>query len=501
MFNNVTSFKGTQVRFNAWLLKVARYGTETMMKEYIRLTNIAFGVKEIAPPVFLLDEIQTLCRPTNVLSSFWIDGTPRNHSRLSLLLTQLAGNLKPVCICTGTNSGNIISIEKAAILPQVLSLTPLVSEYGEFWTQLTAYSNRGSSQHSAIKMDADEDLINALVYASYQIPRLLWVAHSVWFDLMKQGTASNREFYIQAFELEAINYYGEMVQILETFTTEEVAHILLACGVHWTVKNEASNVPGTTIPWVTLIQKSVVFPYLDGCYLFPFTLVWRVARSPHTLKEEVIKRCAQLIPNLDVRDLFISFDTLCSWEIYNLGVGYETLFSSSLAVKYYLRSISTENTSGYFSFPAIYDISHSDEATFNIMSDYEVNFSHGISLPTHEVFTNADDLGFTIVNNRNIHDAHHDLILPARTKLGKLNIAVQAKASLDLSDKKTIAKQLLVSPDTSDRVQQLFLLYLGETRREQLFDSIVFLDGSGCCNGLALDFIILVKKLRSANQK
>ncbi|KAJ2986934.1 hypothetical protein HDV02_006435 [Globomyces sp. JEL0801] len=239
---------------------------------------------------------------------------------------------------------------------------------------------------------------------------------------------------------------------------------------------------------------------MDVTY-FLFSLVWRVAGSPRTLKEEVIKRCAQLIPNLDVRDLHISFDTLCSWENYNLGVGYETLFSSSLAVKYYLRSISTENTSGYFSFPAIYDISHSDEATFNIMSDYEVNFSHGISLPTHEVFTNAADLGFTIVHNRNIHNAHHDIILPARTKLGNLNIAVQAKASLDLSDKKTIAKQLLVSPDTSDRVQQLIWLYLGETRREQLFDSIVFLDGSGCCNGLALDFIILVKKLRSANQK
>jgi hypothetical protein len=64
---------------------------------------------------------------------------------------------------------------------------------------------------------------------------LIFIAHSVWFDLRKQGTTNNREFYIQAFEQEAINYYDEMVQILKEFTTESIAHILLVCGVHWVV--------------------------------------------------------------------------------------------------------------------------------------------------------------------------------------------------------------------------------------------------------------------------
>ena len=85
---------------------------------------------------FLIDEIQKLCCPTNVGSSY-SDGTLQKHSQLSLLLTQLAGQLKPVCICTGTNCGMIKSIAgSAAILPQVLSLTPLVSEYGEFGNNL-----------------------------------------------------------------------------------------------------------------------------------------------------------------------------------------------------------------------------------------------------------------------------------------------------------------------------------------------------------------------------
>jgi len=503
LFHNVTNFIGKQVGFNEWLDKWRISSSEEMMKEYIRLTNIAFGTKNDAPPVFLLDEIQKLCDPTNVKSVWKIGGTSQMHSQLSLLLTQLAGNLKPVCICTGTNSGTIISItEKSAILPQVLSLTPLVSEYKEFWKQLTAYSNQSCSPYSQVRMDTDEDLIDALVYASYQIPRLLFIAHSVWFDLRKQGTTKNREFYIQAFEQEAILYYGEMVQILHEFTTESIAHILLACGVHWIVRNEESNVPGTEIPWSTLIQKSLVFPYLDGCYIFPFSLVWRVATSDNTRdkKEEIETKCAELVNNLDVKDLYISYDTLCRWDNYNLGVGYETLFASSLAVKYYLRSISTAN-GRYFRFSDIYDISPSDSRASNIMNKYKVNFSKGIYLPSQEVFTNTADLEFVVVNNRNIHNAHHDIILPALTDQGMVNIAVQAKASLDLSGRATITKQLLVSPTSEEQVHQLFWLYLGQNQRVEMFDSILFLNGSGCCNGLALDFIILIKKLKSKNQQ
>jgi hypothetical protein len=90
---------------------------------------------------------------------------------------------------------------------------------------------------------------------------------------------NNCEFYIQEFEQAAVKYYGEMVQMLKEFTIESIANILLACGVHWIVNDEESNVPGTYIPWATLIQKSLIFPYLDRCYTFPLSLVCRVANS------------------------------------------------------------------------------------------------------------------------------------------------------------------------------------------------------------------------------
>jgi hypothetical protein len=492
--DKLSSIEGQWLKFKRWLLKwQTSHDTDAMIDEYIRLTNIAFGTTHDAPPVFLLDGIHRLTSETNVQSSFKEDGTPQMHSPLSLLLTQLAGKFKPVCICSGPYSGNIESIlEKSTISPQVLSLTPLVNDYCELWKQLTAYSNQNSPQYSDIKID-DEDLRDALVFASYQIPRLLCIAHSVWFDLRTKGIVSNREFYIQMFEQEAIQYYSEMVDILRDYSTEDIAHILLSCGVHWIVDDVNKNVPGTDIPWALLIRRSLIFPYLDGCYIFPFPLVWRVAESRNfpNKKEDIENKCAELVPNLNVKDLFTPYDELCSWENCRLGVGYETLFASSLAVKYYLRSISTGN-SGYFSLSAIYDISRFDFPALNIMKKYEVNFSHGISLPAHEVYTNTVDLDLAVVHNRNTHNAHHDLILPARTSIGIVNIAVHAKVSF--SDIGTIAKQFLVSPECLEQVQQLFLLYLGKIQREKTFDSVVCLDGRGCCNGLTLNSFILVKK-------
>ena len=64
------------------------------MKEFIRLTNIAFDVNCNLLPVFLFDEIQKLCRSTTVESTFTKGETSQMHSQLSWLLTQLAGKLK-----------------------------------------------------------------------------------------------------------------------------------------------------------------------------------------------------------------------------------------------------------------------------------------------------------------------------------------------------------------------------------------------------------------------
>ncbi|KAJ2989494.1 hypothetical protein HDV02_004970 [Globomyces sp. JEL0801] len=126
-FSNVKFFSGRQGKFNSWKKACLELGADRMMDEYIRLTNLAFKVNCSSPPVFLLDEIQGLLKPTTV-QSMYKDDQVVNHSFLSLLLTQLAVKYKPVCIC-GTNSGNIINIaDKSKIIPQFISLSTVLKE-------------------------------------------------------------------------------------------------------------------------------------------------------------------------------------------------------------------------------------------------------------------------------------------------------------------------------------------------------------------------------------
>ena len=133
-FDLIPVYGGIHPELNVWLKTCLNYRSDRMMDEYIRLTNIAFSVpshtnRSKAPPVFLLDEIQTICHSTSIRSKRNSDGSDKMHTFLSLLLTQLAGKHNPICICTGTNDGDIIAItEISVIIPQVLSLTPLAAK-------------------------------------------------------------------------------------------------------------------------------------------------------------------------------------------------------------------------------------------------------------------------------------------------------------------------------------------------------------------------------------
>ena len=113
--------------------------------------------------------------------------------------------------------------------------------------------------------------------------------------------------YIQQFEERAFSYYTELGSVLTTYSPEDISHIILCCGVHWTVTDG------------NIIEDSIIFPYLDDCYLFPFTLVWRIYQdSQEGAKANIENYCRQTLKNLDVNNLFLSFDLVCSYDIYRL---------------------------------------------------------------------------------------------------------------------------------------------------------------------------------------
>jgi hypothetical protein len=504
-FATVTTIIGSQRRFEMWLKNSLKLNADDMMDEYIRLTNLAFGVSCMSPPVFLLDEIQVLLRPTTVSSTFKNDQVVY-HSFLSLLLTQLAGKHKPVCICTGTNSGNIIFItEKSRMVPRFVSLSTLHKEedYKTFWKQRTEYMNVTGSQ-SAIVTDQDEEMVNSLVYASYQIPRLLLLAHLAWLNHKTNSHLTDRIVPLQIYENDAIQYYSEMAEILfnPQFTGNDIPHILLCCGVHWEVRDINSCVPGTTVLWADLISMSLVFPYLDNCYIIPFRLMWAAKTPINRQKGDytktragIVDSCKLLIPNFDINNLFVSYDNLRQLNLYNLGMCYESLFASSLAVKYYLCKLEHPNQS-LFSILDIYDVGKEDAKTLETLSDIYVDFSFGMFLPEQEASVDQN-LPSAVIHNCKTHNAHHDIILPA----SEGNIVVSCKASFNLSSDKTIQSQLKKSKTNDESVRLLMWLYLGNHPREEQYKNVVFINGSGCCNGLTMDMFILIKKLISQNNK
>jgi hypothetical protein len=517
-FNNVVSFIGRQGRFNSWKKDCLQFGADRMMDEYIRLTNIAFGVNCSSPPVFLLDEIQGLCKPTTIQSKFKDDQVVY-HSFLSFLLTQLAGRHKPVCICTGTNSGNIINItEKSKIIPQFVSLSTLHNEedYKTFWDQRTEYMNNSLSQKVELTFN-DQEMLNSLVYVSYQIPRLLLLAHLAWFNHKTCSNLTDRIAPLQSYENEAIHYYSEMSELLlnSQFEDNDIPHILMCCGVHWEVRNINSFVPGTNILWAHLISMSVVFPYLDNCYIIPFSLMW-AAKTPTNrqfgdykkTRTGIVDSCKSLIPNFDINNLFVSYDQVRQLNLYNLGMCYESLFASSLAVKYYLRKLEQNTSDPLLPLLELYNVADEDASTKVALTDTWVDFSSGMILPERESFVNSRKMPNAIIHNLKTHRAHHDIILPAKRNskdvkgLVSVNIAVSCKASFDLSSDKTIQSQLKVSKENDAPVGLLIWLYLGNQRREEQYQgNVVFMNGNGCCNGLALDMFIMTKMLISLNNK
>ncbi|KAJ3223418.1 hypothetical protein HDU78_011321 [Chytriomyces hyalinus] len=124
-FLRIEEHEAGQLKFKQWLYSCWWRSVEQMIDEYVRLTNLAFGVSSGAPLVFLFDEVQRLCAPTNIEANHRQD----KHTELSLLLTRLGCQQRPICLCAGTSDGNTLSIPAySTFVPKILSLSALSGE-------------------------------------------------------------------------------------------------------------------------------------------------------------------------------------------------------------------------------------------------------------------------------------------------------------------------------------------------------------------------------------
>lgn len=89
--------------------------------------------------------------------------------------------------------------------------------------------------------------------------------------------------------------------------------------------------------------------------------------------------------NLDVDNLYVSYDKLRQLDLFNLGLCYEKLLASSLAVNYYLKTLGQDEKSILLN--RIYEFGN-DEKSKDLLRDFKVDFSSGIAIPDKECFVN-----------------------------------------------------------------------------------------------------------------
>jgi hypothetical protein len=161
---------------------------------------------------------------------------------------------------------------------------------------------------------------------------------------------------------------------------------------------------------------------------------------------------------------------------------FEKLVMASFAVKYYLLKLEGGVTDVCFT--AIYLSSEFEE--LDLLKTRTIDLSQGIDYPTTEATIASSSLLHAVTRNREVQTAHHDMIL--YSKEGP--IPVQLKASFKTPTGKHIKNQLRAGRNSKNHVDVLIWISLieAEPRIKQRFKSqVVFLNGSGVCNGDSFD--------------
>jgi hypothetical protein len=125
------------------------------------------------------------------------------------------------------------------------------------------------------------------------------------------------------------------------------------------------------------------------------------------------------------------------------------------------------------------------------------DFSDGIAYPSVEATIDSRDLAHAVTRNKKGPSALHDLIL--FSKEGP--IPVQVKASIEKQLRVYRPNPGLPPPERVDLLIWVSLCDVAEMRRRRLesVDNIIFLNGSGVCNGMSLDMLRAAKMVKMSD--
>jgi len=282
--------------------------------------------------------------------------------------------------------------------------------------------------------------------------------------------------------------------------------LMLSCSVNFAMSG-SGIIPSTALSVKDLIDVSIIFRYIESSYVIP-AFFWlglekikkRTEEMDLVLKkwDTVLNVMANLIPGLEFGDLYIFYTKwqTGAYNLHHLGLVWEKLIASSLAVKYYLHTL---GTAGPIPMTTMYSLGPNAQA-YQMLSQLSVNLSGGIITPMKEVRA-LQQLQPGVYLNSNSTTAHHDIILSGTQKTP--NIAVQCKNSLTDPYGSTIEKQLSgcekliwIYPGYEEEQKEPPKQYQVEAVKNALeHRKLCFLNGAGSASPLAIDLILQLKEL------
>jgi hypothetical protein len=457
---------------------------EDAFAKWKELTNAAYGVVSDARPVLLLDEIGVFMGMTNRASSTKKDanGNLLTHTYLSEAITTLLNRC--YVICAGTRDGNLAALTDYSNFGTTnIPLTPFsmkdVYQYGVNYLTLKNCRDRWPATFDDFMNDFS---LLSLFYQTLQVPRLAGYAVEALIGSSSTIAACS------SFEAKTLKWYKDASQSFGSYSDHDLVHILFACASGYRL-SQNDCIPGTGLLVRDLVDGGMIFHYIHDRYT---TLLLLFA------KERLGDLCdyaKTLIPNVDLSKCFFSFDSWLnkSLNLHSIGVEFEAIFAHSLCIKYYLHSL--VNGEGPFSFSAMYDLDIRSKS-YPAASSWMIDLRGGYV--ETEAVTDEDNLERCFYHNTLTNNAAADSVA---FKAPPPHLHIQDKYSMDSEiDTVKIAKQL-------EHCENLLWVQLGLVEDDYvppkyrtgavtnawLEKRLAFIDGSGCCNPMLMDLLILLK--------
>ena len=387
--------------FEAWVRSSCKRERD-VFKQWRIVTAAAFNAQPDCPCLVLLDQTELLVNQQLERQSKFGGQITQFTQICSQFPQQMA------VYCTGTiNIMLDVPAEEYTRLTIVSlpALRPLSLEGAK-----EAMVQWGGTQY-------DEKVLNQIFLFSAGVPRLLEYVFQTDGEL-----ASTFEIAFNAMSKCFQSSYGSAALFLDQPDCLALS-LVLCSAVRWNA-TDRELVPGTSTRWSDIFNAGAAFP--DGA----FVLVPRVWWCPDPKAKAALVQKA--------RELNISLEGLLPYPVDLLqapqrgplsrGTLWEEQVCNALAARFHLFCLEADKTpcDTYAPFPKIYPTT--DSHLRSVLEQFSVCWSDGVEYPEKEASV-LDRVGKAIKSNKNIKNAHHDLLIPVkRIETGDLEyIAAQCR--------------------------------------------------------------------------